>query len=329
MPEVIETRVVAKSNEADYFAFPSVCKLAGGDLACVFYLGTGHISPDGKVAMVRSSDEGRTWTEPQVVIDTPLDDRDPSIMHTRAGRVIVSFFVYDCNKEDRATRTSPRVHSAFSDDGGKSFSKPAPVGGGWLWSATSDEIVELADGTLLMPVYGRMPGDKGDRAAIAFSTDHGESWNSAPQATIACDQAGGIYFQEPALVLLPDGSLRCLLRTDKAGLHLYESRSTDGGKTWSKPIDTFLHGQAAGLLYHSSGSVFAAYRSWSQNSRVRGVAGVFTEPGKPWDPAKEFDIALIGGDVAYPSSIELSGGSILCVYYAREHGAIEAAVIRP
>ena len=91
MSDPIEPRTVAKSNDVDYFAFPSICKLANGELRCVFYLGTGHISPDGKVAMVRSSDEGKTWSKPEIVIDTPLDDRDPSIMQTRSGRVIVNF----------------------------------------------------------------------------------------------------------------------------------------------------------------------------------------------------------------------------------------------
>jgi hypothetical protein len=324
---LIETRTVAKSDDIDYFAFPSVCRLVNGDLLCVFYLGTGHVSPDGHVAMVRSSDEGKTWTKPRVVVDTPLDDRDPSIMQTRTGRILVSFFVYDGNKDDRAQRVSPRGHYCHSDDGGNTFCTPKPLDVGWNWSATSDEILELRDGTLLMPIYGRTEGDKKDRAAVAFSADNGETWRSP--ATIAYDVSGKIDFQEPALVLLPDGKIICSLRTTGVGFHAYQCESTDGGRTWTNPVDTLLHGHAAGLLYHSTGVIFQAYRSWSEKGKVRGVAGVFTEPGKPWNPTKEFDIALVGGDVAYPSSVELSDGSIFCVYYAREHRAIEAAVISP
>jgi Neuraminidase (sialidase) len=327
--ELIETRVVAKSNDADYYAFPSICRTASGELLCVFYLGTGHVSPNGKIAMVRSGDEGKTWSKPEVVIDTPLDDRDPSIMQTKSGRILVSFFVRDeeTMDKDRVKRTSPHVHVAWSDDGGKTFSKPKPIDVGWRWNATSDEIIQLPEGTLLMGIYGHLPGDKRDRAAVAFSKDNGETWNSTDPVTIASDQNGVVDFQEPALLRLPDGTIICSLRTTNAGLHAYESRSTDDGKTWSKPVDTFLHGHAANLLYHSSGVIFHAYRSWSQNARIVGVAAVFCEPGKPWNPAKEFPLVSVGGDVGYPSSVELPDGSIYTVYYAREHRAIEAAVI--
>lgn len=325
----VEIRTAAKSSDADYYAFPSVCRTKAGELLCVFYLGTGHISPDGKIAMVRSTDEGRTWTQPEVIIDTPLDDRDPSICQTRSGRVIVNFFtyVYERRGESRATRDSIRVHTAVSDDGGKTFGKPKPLSEDWTWSATSDEIIQLADGTLLLPIYGRKLGDKTDRASVAFSTDDGNTWSDP--ITIAYDSGGKIDFQEPAFVLLPSGEIWCSLRTTNVGYHAYECRSTDGGKTWTSPIDTLLHGHAAGLLYHSSGVVFQAYRSWSHTGKIRGVAGVFREPGKPWNPTKEFDIMVVGGDSAYPSPVELSDGSILCVYYAREHRAIEAAVISP
>ena len=327
--DLVEIRTVAKSSDVDYYAFPSVCRLANGDLLCVFYLGTGHISPDGHVAMVRSSDEGKTWTKPEIVVDTPEDDRDPSIMQTRTGRIIINFFVYDGKGGgDRSTRLSPRVHYAYSDDGGKTFCKPKPLDVGWNWSATSDGVLELPDGTLLMPIYGRKEGDVKDRASLVFTMDNGETWSKRP-VTIGYDGSGRIDFQEPALVLLPDGKIICSLRTTNVGFHAYQCESADGGKRWTKPVDTLLHGHAAGLLYHSSGVIFQAYRSWSEKGKIRGVAGVLTEPGKPWNPAKEFDIMVVDGDSAYPSAVELADGSIFCVYYAREHRAIEAGVISP
>lgn len=323
----IEIRTVARSDDADYYAFPSICRLQDGDLLCVFYSGVGHISPDGKVVMVRSTDQGKTWSKPEIVADTPVDDRDPSIVQTRTGRVLINFFIYDGEDQNHETRTTTHVHVAASEDNGKTFGKPATIGVDWQWEATSDEILQLPDGTLLLPIYGRREGDTRDRAAVAFSTDDGKTWNKRPTATIAYDDQGVIDFQEPALALLPDGTIICSLRTTNVGYHAYESRSTDGGKTWSKPIDTGLRGHAANLLYHSSGTVFHTYRSWSDDGKMRGVAAVFGEPGGKWDPKKEFDIMLVGGDAAYPSAVELPDGSIYCVYYARDHRAIEAAVI--
>ena len=65
-------KVISQRHEAvTYQAFPDVCRLKNGDLLCVFYAGYNHISlptdslPNGgRICMVRSSDEGRTWSAP-------------------------------------------------------------------------------------------------------------------------------------------------------------------------------------------------------------------------------------------------------------------------
>jgi hypothetical protein len=69
-----------------YAAFPDLCRLKNGELFCVFYSGYGHVSTPnekwpkgGRIMTVRSSDNGRTWSKPVVVIDTDQDDRDPSV----------------------------------------------------------------------------------------------------------------------------------------------------------------------------------------------------------------------------------------------------------
>src|SRR5438445_13060580 len=74
------------TNANDYSAFPDVCRLKSGELLCVFYAGYGHVShpnaqhPNGgRVCAVRSADEGKTWSAPWTVVDTPDDDRDPSV----------------------------------------------------------------------------------------------------------------------------------------------------------------------------------------------------------------------------------------------------------
>src|SRR5690242_4041281 len=79
-------RIVTDAGAGGYQAFPDVCRLKNGDLFCVFYAGYGHVSqpkPElpkgGRICAVRSSDEGQTWSQAEIVVDTPKDDRDPSI----------------------------------------------------------------------------------------------------------------------------------------------------------------------------------------------------------------------------------------------------------
>src|SRR5260370_4342310 len=42
--------------------------------------------------MIRSSDEGRSWSWPETVVDTPIDDRDSGICETPAGSLLVTTF---------------------------------------------------------------------------------------------------------------------------------------------------------------------------------------------------------------------------------------------
>src|SRR5438034_5827275 len=76
-------RIVTDVGAGGYQAFPDVCRLKNGDLLCVFYAGYGHVShPDaqhprgGRVCAVRSTDDGKRWSAPWTVADTPDDDRD-------------------------------------------------------------------------------------------------------------------------------------------------------------------------------------------------------------------------------------------------------------
>ena len=42
----------------------------------------------GRIMAIRSGDEGKTWSKPVVIVDTPHDDRDPSLSCLmRASRV--------------------------------------------------------------------------------------------------------------------------------------------------------------------------------------------------------------------------------------------------
>ena len=72
---------------------------------------------------------------------------------------------------------------------------------------------------------------------------------------------------------------------------------------------------------------------WTSGTRVYGnilyKANRAVLIGGGRDNFTEGDPMFVDGDSAYRSAVELSDGSIYCVYYAREHRAIEAAVISP
>ena len=50
-----------------------------------------HVCPWGKTQLVRSGDEGETWSTPEVIRDSPLDDRDAGIIETAGGTLLASW----------------------------------------------------------------------------------------------------------------------------------------------------------------------------------------------------------------------------------------------
>src|SRR5438067_2126594 len=117
-------RIVMDAGAGGYQAFPDVCRLKNGDLLCVFYAGYGHVShPNdqlprgGRVCAVRSTDDGKTWETPAIVVDTPDDDRDPSISCLPDGTLLCNFFTYGRNGECDTCLVR-------SKDGGKTWTEP-------------------------------------------------------------------------------------------------------------------------------------------------------------------------------------------------------------
>lgn len=76
-----------------YFGWPSVLRLPDGNLAMAASgFRVKHICPFGKGIICYSRDEGKTWTRPAPVIDTPLDDRDCGLTAFGNGRVLMTSF---------------------------------------------------------------------------------------------------------------------------------------------------------------------------------------------------------------------------------------------
>src|SRR5262245_27685311 len=57
--------------------FPVALRLQDGRIAVVLRGGAGHLGIKGRLDIVFSADEGKTWTAPTVVVDSPADDRNP------------------------------------------------------------------------------------------------------------------------------------------------------------------------------------------------------------------------------------------------------------
>ncbi len=293
-----------------YEAFPDVCMTEDGELLCVFYAGYGHVSfprddlPNGGfIGMVRSDDYGKTWSDAEVAVDTPIDDRDPSIAQLSNGDLLLTYMTYV--KERRPTH---EVFTARSTDGGETWGEPRRVELPWnRGQAVSEPVTELEDGTLLLPVYGSHTTEDGTEhpCAVLRSTDGGRTW---PEMTVLQPE-GNEKFQEPTIEPLPDGRTYMLIRP-----LMHFSESTDGGVTWTQPEPLGMAGQAAQMLLTSEEVLCAGYR-WREK---RSTVVIWSHDlARTWEGPKVID-PVVGG---YPSLVELPDGRVLMVYYTEGAGS--------
>lgn len=299
-------KVISRGPAAGtYQAFPDACRLKDGSILCVFYGGYGHISlptadwpKGGRVCMVRSRDEGRTWSAPEVLFDDADDNRDPHIAQTSDGTLWCSFFSY----RKKGDKVEYDTNVVCSRDGGETWeTKARTLAPGWAESAP---VRELPDGTYLLGVYTE------DGASwyggVLRSTDRGKSW-SAP-VPIGKD-AGLPLDAETDVIRLKDGTLYAALRSSKINMHY--ATSADEGLTWSAVKDIGFKAHCPHFTRLSTGEILLCHRLPATSLHVS------RDDAKTWQGPYQVD--TVGG--AYPSTVELKDGSVLIVYYEEGQGS--------
>lgn len=300
-------RIVTDAGAGGYQAFPDICRLKNGDLLCVFYAGYTHIShpnaqlpQGGRICAVRSTDEGKTWSPPWTVVDTPDDDRDPSVCCLPDGTLLCNFFTYGQN-------TECDTHLTRSTDGGARWCPPEIVLPGF---ATSSPIRRLRSGRLVLPVYTVDGNGKRAYAAVCLSENRGKTW-SAPHPI---GLKAGKVLDETDVFERKDGTLLAVLREVMCG-----AESRDGGQTWGPVYDLGFPGHCPYLLMTPRGVLLMAHRLPHTSLHYS------LDEGCTWQGPVLID-SVIG---AYPSMVNLRDGSVLCVYYEEgERSAIRAVTLR-
>jgi len=251
-----EVRQITIYTSDVHAAFPDAVRLKSGELLVVFREGSSRISCDGKILLSRSDGKGRSWSEPDTIVSTPWDCRTPSIVQLTDGQIIVNFYQLRYGDSGKIVG-SAGCFTVRSFDNGRNFTAPRMVTDLPLdWSATSDQILEIEDGSLIMALYGHNQGMRSSVWAV-ISRDSGESWKE--HYLIARDEDGRIDFTEPSLSILPDGRIVCMMN---GGDYLYQTFSEDGGIQWSRPQVSGIEGSECDLDITQDGIVVCAYRDF-------------------------------------------------------------------
>lgn len=337
---VDKERPICKNNNGmhTYFGWPSVARLQDGSLMTVASgFRIAHICPFGKVIVSRSYDEGKNWTAPEVVIDTPLDDRDGGICTFGEKGVVVASFNNTPDFQRKNVSAMPTYVNAyldqvekkggwekylgstlaFSNDGGKTFGDPVIVP-----ISSPHGPCELQDGTLFY--VGRLFSD-------VNSVSHIECHTVTPDGKTEMrsrieDIAPDLLSCEPHAIQLPSGRIVVHIRVQHIGapgqrgpvFTVYQSVSDDNGYTFTKPVQLLdnFGGSPAHLIRHSSGALVSVY---GHRRAPFGIKVMFSyDEGETWDIDNVICDQEVSGDLGYPASVELENGDILTVFYARE-----------
>lgn len=320
-PKVERTLVVSGQGY-----FPVACRLQDGRIALVLRGGAPHIGIKGRLDMVFSSDEGKTWSKPVVVADDKFDDRNPAFGQAKDGTLVVGFWLANNYREDGRWDESLNQSSTWvtrSIDGGQTWSKPTEIDVTDLagYGSPYGKIITMPDGAMLMPIYGSGGRDEttgktrpGDFSYLYRSTDNGQTWS--PYSTI-----GATRFNETGIVRLDTGEMLAAMRTVAPDQDVWLSRSKDDGKTWSEPVKvTTRVVHPADLVQLPDGRVLLVS---GDRRKPFGVIGIVGSADK-FDFANAFKLVdtAINTDCGYPSSIVLKDGKVMTAYYAtgdKEH----------
>ena len=219
---ILETKVICK-QPGRYIGWPSITRTDGGELLAVFSgERDGHVCPFGVTQMIRSQDNGRTWSEPVIINNTPLDDRDAGIIQTSQGTLLVTWFTslaFDDSSyysvhpgwQRHAEKLGPETREFWlgnwtrrSEDNGQSWLPPvkhivtAPHG-----------AIQLRDGRLLYVGIAGYNDEK--KIGVEVSSDDGRSWQYLSTIEIPEDESMDVYW-EPHVTELHDGRLLALFR---------------------------------------------------------------------------------------------------------------------
>ncbi len=324
-----------------YFGWPTIARLKNGRIA----VGASgyrieHVCPFGKGVLAFSDDEGENYTEPVAVIDTVLDDRDVGLTpFGESGLIVTSFnnttafqrdnmpqtkecFDYidsvDPEEENKALGSTFRI----SYDNAESFGEilKSPV------TSPHGPIV-LNDGKIMW--IGTVYGESEKVEVYIIDPENGEMTFLSRLDTQDC---GGLMFDEPNAIQLPDGRIVCHFRIEdeKAGVFtLYQSESFDNGISWSSPRQIIKDdsGAPAHLFLHSSGLLISAFGRRSYPCGIRAI--ISSDKGESWsEEVIIYENRDTDDDLGYPSTIELHDGTLLTVFYSKETEASPAVIMQ-
>ena len=308
---------IFREGEGGYAFYRIPALLRMGTILLAFAEGRMQRQDHGKVDIVlrRSLDDGTTWSPISVVHSEPGQNTigNPAPLYDAPETVLIF------------CRGNQEVLKMSSVDDGLTWSAPSLINWSrppdWTWVATGPPAsLRLSSGRWLVPCDGLI-GDSSIWKATRFfsfvllSDDRGMTWKQSNLID------GG---NECQAVEMSDGTLLLNMRSTKT-VRL-QSRSTDGGETWSTPPQTaqraVVDGNAQGSMIALDPTKLLAYGDIGTPALLATSTGIgrrvltartSQDGGLTWQTHEVVEPQ----DAAYSALVDLGGGRVGCLYETR------------
>ena len=337
--------ITAISKYPEYYhGWPTLAARRNGELLLTYSGGReAHVCPFGRVELMRSRDEGRRWSWPEVIWDSPIDDRDSGVLETRTGSLLVTTFTslaYEAVAKEASgwpadkaarwqaanSRTTVEQRRDLLDtwmlrstDGGMTWSTPYRVPVNSPHGPTA-----LTDGRLLY--VGKQLWRPGSKVGACESADDGKTWRWLADVPVRANDTVAQYHELHA-VEAADGRIVVHIRNhnpENQGETL-QTESRDGGRTWTKPHSIGVWGLPSHLLRMRDGRLLMTYgyrrAPFGNQARISG------DHGESWSEPIILSDDGASGDLGYPSTVEVEGGRFVTVWYELPRGS-QHAILR-
>ncbi len=327
-----------------YSSFPSVVRRSNGELIVAFRRAPDrrafgethytHTDPNSYLMLVRSKDDGQTWSDPELLFAHPFGgSQDPCMVQLRNGNIVCTSYGWCLLRPEWFGKNTNNFHHSdfafmggyvlHSKDGARSWQGPfipPHVGENDQKGIFGEPIPAFNRGAACQGQDGRLywvvaakPGGKvaESETHLLISTNEGRNWQySCP---VARDNKAG--FNETCLYETPRGDLVAFMRTTGLDDHTAIARSSDHGASFQPWQDAGFQGHPHYALRLPDKRVLLVYGYRHQPFGIR--ARVLDEDCTRVGEAKEIILRDDGGsgDIGYPWATMISKHRALVVYY--------------
>lgn len=330
------------TNDLYYCSFPSIVRRPSGELIVAFRrapnrraigeMGYSHTDSNSYCVLVRSRDNGETWTkEPELIYAHPWGgSQDPCIVQLRDGSIVCASYLWTHVGGERRRFAFQGGYLMRSDDGAHTWKgpfTPPPVPGREAKDSFGRALPAYNRGAMCQGRDGRLywavayPKDAGTTNTdihLMISADRGETWMySCPIATDT-----KVSFNETSLYETAQGDLVAFARTAGLDDHTVLVRSRNHGKSFEAWQDVGWQGHPHHAVRLADGRVFLVYgyRHKPHGVRARILDAECTNFAAALETVLRDDGG--GNDLGYPWAVVLPNRRILATYYMQHYDGL-------